>query len=362
MKILYVSMDNTPYGSRSHEVKVAEEFARQGHDVHLVVERQPQWTPESPKPDGIRSVSIYPVNEADKAIQIAAQLPNCDVGFSSSVSGANILAAWKSRTKSPVACQVLDIPLWRLIWHERAPWYRQWEPWHRALYEMNHLIVNTQVTKDDLDYAKKLYNETRPTPATSVVYYGIDVEEADKATADSRDKDSYPMAVHVSRLVPYKGIELSLAALALVGERIAYYVVGDGEDLMRLVQMDQLFGGGANFTRGISDASKFKVIKTADFGLFLAYNPHIPAQFPMESVYCGKPCIVADIPVNRERFLNHGVVYVNHLDSREVANAIKAIAKTKMTPEEALRERQWILENRSFRSHAKGILDTLETL
>lgn len=365
MDILYVGMDNSPYAGRSHEVKVAEELARRGHNVHLVVERQPTWTTASPKPENMK-VTIAPVNDASKAISIAKDLPTCDVGFGSSVSSAPLLAAWKTRTKRPVVTQVLDVPVWRLSWGQRAPWYDQWAPWHRALYEMDRLIVNTKQTEGDIKTTRELYQESRPTPPMTVVYYGIDVEEADRAKAQKRPEGGYPMAVGVSRLVPYKGFDLAIASLSTLKEKIAYYIVGDGEDLARLAHMDQMLFGGCTFTGGISDKSKFEVIKSSDFGLFLAYNPHIPAQFPMESAYCGKPCIVADTPVNRERFLDCGVRYVNPANTQEVANALREWREALPTgiklatgPDEW---REWIRENRSFQSHAAGVLQVLEAL
>ena len=213
MNILYIAMDAAPYSGRSHEIKVAEEFCKHGHSVHLVVERMPAWTPQDPKPENM-TVRVAPVNDAKQAIMIAKDLPKCDVGFASSVSGAPILAAWKTRTKKPVATQILDLPVWRLSWGQRAPWYDSWAPWHRGIYEMDHLIVNTNQTAKDLVTAMELYQETRPTPQTTTVYYGIDTEEADRAQAQKRPEGGYPMAVGVSRLVPYKGFDLAIAALA----------------------------------------------------------------------------------------------------------------------------------------------------
>ncbi|MDO8595269.1 MAG: glycosyltransferase, partial [Sulfuricaulis sp.] len=356
-------LDAAPYSDRSHEIKVAETLANLGHEVHLTVERTPLWTKESPKPAGIASVTVAEVNNPAKAAEIAAKLPDCDVGFASSVSGAPILAAWKKRTRKPVVAQVLDVPLWRLQFGDKAHWKKQWEPWHSALYEMSALIANTHQTVQDLAAAQKIYQEDRQPPPVAVVYYGIDTEAADQATAHLRPEGGYPMAVSVSRLVPYKGVEFAIAGLAILDTEIAFYVVGDGEDLMRLIQLDRIVYGLTTFTGGVSDKVKFEVIKTGDFGVGLAYNPHIPLQFPMESVYCGKPCLVADTAVNRERFLDKGVLYVNPMNTRAIADAIARLVKGDVfTAQEMAAHREWIMENRSFKSHATGVLSVLESL
>ena len=358
MKILYVAMDAAPYSGRSHEVKVAEHMASLGHEVHLVVERMPQW--DGGAPNGL-TVQVAPVNNPGQARQIAVGLPDADVGFASSVSGAPILEAWKARLGRRVVAQVLDVPVWRLWWRERAQWHIGWKPWHDALYAMDALVANTQQTVQDLATVKPWYVETRPTPPTEVVYYGIDTEEADRAQPAQLGggPDRYPLAVGVSRLVPYKGFDLAIAALSLLKTPVAYAIIGDGEDLWRLVQTDQLLNGSTQFLGGLSDAQKFSVLKAADFGLQLAFNRHIPLQCPMEVVYCGKPCIVADTPVNRERCLDKGVVYVNPADTRAVANAVQDI-HTRWTPDQLEGFRQWVLEHRSFRSHADGVLRVLQ--
>ena len=141
--------------------------------------------------------------------------------------------------------------------------------------------------------------------------------------------------------------------------RPQYRIVGSGEDQARLAQLGQFVGVDVALVGGVSDAQKFSLIKASDFGLCLAFNPSIPLQFPMEAAYCGKVSIIADLPINRERCLDKGVVYVDPFDTRQVAGAIEAVSDA--LPD-ASRHRDWIRENRSFASHARGIEKVLRAV
>jgi glycosyltransferase involved in cell wall biosynthesis len=203
-------------------------------------------------------------------------------------------------------------------------------------------------------------------PTTRVVYYGIDTETADAAQPIEliRDKTgTRKVAVSCSRLVPYKGYEWALSALSLVptDKRPGYIIIGDGEDLMRIGLLGQLTGAAPYFAGPVSDEEKFGIIKSADFGLYLAHNPNIPSQFPLESMYCGKPCIVHDVPINRERFGDHAL-YTNAFDTQETATVIREANQDRwdlLKPERRAASAEWIRQNRSFQSHANGILQVL---
>lgn len=358
MKIAYIGMDATNYGSPSHECKVARVLAEMGHEVLLLTEREPNWGNEI-LPAGLKSLA-GPVNIPNQAAGMAGMIPeDVDVAFASSASGAPIVASWMERTKKPGVAQVLDVPVWRLLWRDRAPWFEQWRPWFESLMCMTRLVANTERTSEDLHTAAVIYDYRRDDnarlPPTDVVYYGIDVDAADQTVAlDMPPSWHGRRCVGVARLVSYKGFDLAIAALSLVRieAQPRYLIVGAGEDQGRLAQLAQLSSVKAEILGGLSDTGKFGTIKAADFGLYLAFNPCIPSQFPMEAVYCGKACIVADLPINRERFLDHGVVYVDPFDTRQVAGAIEALSDA--VPD-ASRHAEWIRENRSFKSHARGI-------
>lgn len=356
-------MQHGAYQSASHECKVARVLAEKGHEVHLVVEQEVPW--DTPVPPSLR-VTVAPVNDYTKAEEIAKHLAkdSHDVGFASSVSGAPILKHWKVLTGKKACTQVLDVPMWRLVSGAAGPWLAQWRPWFDAMIKMDALIPNTQKTQKDFAVAAGLYGVVpdEVMPPSTVVYYGVDTEAADAAKPGTRLESGHQLACTVSRLVPYKGVDLAMFGIARlpVEKRPLLLVVGDGEDMARLYKLALRANVSTQFTGAVSDQGKFQCIRASDWGLGLQWLQHIPLQFPMESVACGKPCLVARTEVNLERFLDHGVSYVDPMDTEAVAEAILGMqaGKTRVSPEDTA----WVHANRSFHSHAEGVLRVLEGL
>lgn len=363
MKILYCGFDFATYSDVSHECRVARHLAEQGHDVELVVNRNPGW--DRPIPAQLHQ-QVQPLDHwlARQQYGHAATFPDADVAFASSASGAPFLVEWKKRTGRPVVAQVLDLPLWRLVHGPKAPWFDQWKPWFDALMRMDDIVVNTRQTAHDLLAAAKLYgHDPDRIPRITVVYYGIDTATADVAPPVSLEgvRKGAKVAVGCSRLVPYKGYEHAISALSLIPAetRPEYAIIGEGEDMARIVQFGQHCDVRPLFAGGVNDQLKFGIVKASDFGLALAFNRNIPFQFPLEAVYCERPCVVADTPINRERFLDHGVVYVNPFDTHAVADAVRDLVIDGSAHRPTPADLTWIMENRSFASHAREILVVL---
>lgn len=370
-------MNFSSYRAPSHEALVARHIAQQGHEVTFVVNQPPPW--DGPLPKTFRQV-VLPIDEALAKQQwdlVAKELlpeeNDVDVAFTASASGAPFLTEWRKKAKRPCVAQVLDVPMWRLRAGPKYPWHAQWRPWYDNLCRMDALVANTEQTRRDLMELPSIYGESgRNLPPISVVYYGIDTSMADKserAIIPRNEIGDKPIACVANRLVAYKGLELAIPALSLVPEssRPVYLIIGDGEDGLRLHQLAMLCGVDAKFVGGVDDATKWALIKASDYGLAPAYNPNIPFQYPMESVYVGKPCLVADTPINRERFCDEtgqprGVVFVNPFDTRAVADAVNhfgQLHREGMKPLRVAEDQEWIRENRSYASHAHGVLEAL---
>lgn len=373
MKLLYVAMDASPYAGRSHEILVAEEMAKE-NDVTLVCERWPTWGPKSPRPDGITSVIVDEVNNPQAASRIVQRVgSDFDAAFASSASGAPILAEWKKASGKAAICQALDVPVWRLEWGEKGPWFRQWEPWFKAMTQLDRLIVNTSRTLEDVKAASGFYQHpVDQLPPIDQVFYGVDTERCDQATGiEGLPPASNGWALTVGRLVFYRGVDLAIHALRNVDPRIrpTYGVVGVGDDAFRLAQTAQILGVETAMLGGLGDLEKYEAIKASKFGLCLSWNPNVPSQFPLECLYAGRPCIVADVPMHRERcgidsdwketnyYPKSGLAFVDAFDSKQASLAVlSTLENLDEWSKGAESRRDWIRENRSFQSHARGIL------
>ncbi|MBK6770469.1 MAG: glycosyltransferase [Ardenticatenales bacterium] len=121
--------------------------------------------------------------------------------------------------------------------------------------------------------------------ASTVVFPPVDVDAfaraADEATA-AQDADPYHLVV--ARLVPYKQIDLAIAAFNELGRRLV--IVGDGRDRARL---ERLAGPTVTFTGRLPDADVKRLLAGCvalvwpgieDFGLV-----------PVEAMAAGRPVI-----------------------------------------------------------------------
>lgn len=370
MRVLYLGMHfGGSYNSPSHEALQARSLAEMGHDVTFVVNQPPPW--KKPNPPKLHEI-VLPVDEALQRGRYDLLQPmvgdDFDVAFASSASGAPFLASWKRSTGRPAVTQVLDFPMWRLK-IDGGPWRDQWRPWFQALGAMDQVVFNTNVNRVHAESACKIYGkDVGFLGSPKVVYYGIDTEAIDEALAApgaARISGAPFQCCSTSRLVFYKGFDFGIMGLSRVAahERPAYAIVGEGEDHARLAQMASLLDVNVGFAGGCSDFEKGMIMKGSSFGLALAWNPEIPYQCPGEVVYSGRPCIIADTAINRERYGNHGVTYVDPFDPVVVGAAVTDIVRAgPPNGYDAKREAAWIKEHRSFRSHAEGVVEVLENV
>lgn len=388
MRVLYVAMDPAVQSTRPAEAKVAVALSRLGHHVEFVCEDVA--THEPLVGVGVtehRVPAEASLNVAARATDPLEALPNgvlkaaleCDVAFATSQSGAPLLAAWKRRTNGkPAACQVLDVPVWRLSLGDRGPWLGEWRRWFEALSFLDRIIANAQQTAQDGEQCvRDYYRDEWALPPSSVVYYGVDTMEADRAegVVFSSTMETFleksGLAVSLGRLVHYKGHDLVMQALRQVPQeaRPTLGVIGDGDDHQRLLEYASLLGLPILMTGLVTDAGKWGVLKRAQVGLSLNHNRHVSTLAPLEYVYAGVPGIVSDLPINRERYgpivgAANGLRCVDPFDSARVADQVRAIVwpRPSLRIERLEASQAWIRENRSLTSQALGIHGILNVL
>ena len=192
-----------------------------------------------------------------------------------------------------------------ITWHEfwGPYWWRYLGPgglpgWlsERALFTAEHHISVSWKTKHDLLRA----GLRKPVP---VVPNGVDVEFIQAIPPDELESD----VIFVGRLIPEKGVDLLLRALAEVKREIPdvrAVIIGDGPERKRLEHMARnlgleknvLFTGFLPYKRVIAlmKASKVFVLPSRREGF---------GMVALEAMACGLPVVTLNAPMNAARFL-----------------------------------------------------------
>lgn len=371
MKILYIGMDNTNYGSRSHEIRVAELMAKRGYDVTLCCERMPNFEGDPiPKTLDIHAMPvdklrisgllrglierlrrkkelgtyIMSVNKGlrrggfrlvrglieglqrekkfDELVEKLQKEKKFDIIFGSSISATDISIKLGRKFNIPVLSQVLDIPIWQLhpykIWNEH---FRIWRYWLKYLVLSDKIVVNNEVTKRDLiDFAKELDLIKNSDLDISVIPYGINTLTFDRIPAQKE----LDQMIFASRLVLYKGLDLLIEAMSLVKNPPKLIVVGNGAERQKLEKSAKDKNVDCNFLGAIPDKDKIREIKKSKFMVYPSITDHIAGLPPIEALYCKKPCICFDIKIIHDLYEDH-VEYVPRGDINLLAEKIGSL-------------------------------------
>ena len=343
MNILYLGMINDKFDGRNHEVRVAETMAKMGHNVYLVVQRKPKYEPgEKPKKlfifpmpvdkgpliyqmiglgSGVKEKHLLSLDGIDKEKKF-------DIIFSSSASGAPLAYRLKKRYNCKSIVQVLDIPMWLIKNKElktRLMYTRRWKKWVPYLMAANRLIVNNQITVEELPQLLEIFKIKGEFPGVRIIQYGITTQLIDEIPVQ---KESDQM-IFLSRLVKHKGIDLLLKAVSLVKNAPKLVILGGGQERKKLEKLAIKLGINVEFKGGVSDKKKITEIKKSKFMIYTSTTESIAGLAPLESLYCEKPCICFDIRILKELYHNH-VEYVPKGNVKELAKKIDELNNNKL--------------------------------
>lgn len=146
-----------------------------------------------------------------------------------------------------------------------------------------------------------------------VVPYGIDIEALETLAAadtgvDSWRGDEAPLLLFVGRLVPYKGVDVLIRALARVKARLV--VAGDGPERQTLEQLARASGvnGRVRFAGAVSDQQVAALYRACDaFVLPSVTRAEAFGMVQLEAMAFGKPVISTDLPSGVPWVNQHGV-------------------------------------------------------
>ena len=306
MQILYLGLNNTPYGSRSHEVRIAESLARLGEEVTLCCEREVNFEGDV-KPENL-DIRILPVTKLSWLQMRKICRKKFDIVFGSCIMVTPATIKLGKRLSLPVVNQLFDIPMWRL----NIPYYKKiWNGWLKELVISDAIVVITQVTEKDL--AKLI-----PLP-TNIFYLPYSI---DKTTIDGIiDQEEDNQAIIVSRLEPHRNVDLALEAVSLVSHPSRLVIIGEGSERKKLEKIAKEKKIDALFLGAISDRDKILEMKKSKFMIYPSANEHIFGLAPLEALYCKKPCICFEVEVLKG-VLGNSVDYVAKGDVTALAKRI----------------------------------------
>lgn len=353
MRILMFGMDVTNYGSPSLEIRVGNYLAHLGHPTCLFVEREPKFDKDE-KSDNFE-VNVLPVASfslgrteltSDQISLILSKGKDCDVIYGSSITSVMLTIYFAEKLNLPVVSLVHDVPSWRFAFKE---YVEQWKRWLGLLAKSTKTIAVTEATKNTL---KRFI----PTLDVEVIYYGIDHVTAD-SVPEPKQEDCM---CSVSRHVWYKALELLFYTIKKFNLSYPLKLIGGGPETRRYIETASYCRAQAVFLGPVSDKEKFKTIKASRFGVYPDICEYISGLFPLESLYCKRPCIVWDTPVNRERFQN-AVEYVPIFDLESLGEKISFMIENPDYCRKRGKEgRKFVAENRTYKQLSNGLLRVME--
>ena len=226
-----------------------------------------------------------------------------------------------------------------LINFESANWFNKyspikrdeklWDQW-KSCCEDNCLILSS--AEESQKYAKKFYTDyPRKTtfavwnpPINSIVADSISIEKQEnRLVAITRLMDQHKGA---SDLLEMIGHEMSGFTLVLLLGRNAI----DESFKQELDDRCAQFNVKYEIKIQLSDKEKFKEIKKASLMLFPSYFEGYGYP-PLESLYCGTPCIAYDLPVLRE-ITNNSLHFIEVADALGFKKKIGEVLAQKLDP------------------------------
>lgn len=273
-----------------------------------------------------------------------------DVAFASSLAYAPAAIFFARRKSVPSVVQILDIPLWRFGLDPKSEWWAAILP--MLVDYVDVIIVNTKVTEDIL------IKMGVPKDKITRIYIGVNLRAVGKGTG---------MMTHhaiccVSRNVFHKALELGLFAFAMSNANTTLKLIGHGEEQMRLELLADMMNLNVKFLGFVSERIKIQEISSSLFGIYPDICPTIGGLFPLESLACGRPCIVWDMGVHRDRY-GDCVEYVPLYDVKAFADKMNYLLDNPSYREERGEiGKEWVLKNRTYKLHAEKLTEVLSKL
>lgn len=371
MNICFICSDMQTYGefSKSNDVYVAENLAQLGHSVTVITYKEQKYK-DNQTPDGMSFIVmdlIKNILTEEQREQLGKS--KFDFVFCTSINLASLTTQISQLNKCFSGIMVLDIPTWRLQNSDKyLPWRRQWAGWLKELESIDIIFANTSITTKYLN----IISDNNLKERIISTNYGIDIKEIEKILPQEKENS----ILYVGSLVYHKGLDLLLYSLSLIENAPTLHIIGAGHGdeksyfekgnqiPFRYSDMAYLLGVKCVFYGGLDNDSKFTLMKKSKLCVLPQYTQTVPSIVPLESVYCGTPCLVNDTEINREN-LGDTVIFAKDIgDTRQLADKITSCLTDDFQQEfneNQNKFKEWIRINRSTRRVAmdihRGIMD-----
>ncbi|MDO8623116.1 MAG: glycosyltransferase family 4 protein [archaeon] len=359
-------MDPVNYGdtSKSSELYIAEEMAKEGNEVFLFTD-QKQYEKLYENYQNIK-VIILKIQDKKFLEEYSEKLDEykSDIVFATSISAYDIVSLFSKRWNAKSSIFILDIPTWQLYFQNRNDHIRnQLE----KIKDFDIIFTNTSITKKIIMQLNKNIQEEK----LEAIYYPVPLEESDKVKA----KEKKHQVVFVGNLSFHKGIEILFYAFTMFSDPPELIIIGTsyGDEMViklpndtlistRLMNLKNELNIKVKFLGNASNDEKFNIIKESKLAVFPQFSKSIPSIAQLECSYSGTPTIVSDTLINREN-CGESVNYItDFFNTRTWTEKIFESINNKEYEKENKKQREWIIENRSPKVITKKILDRFKQL
>jgi L-malate glycosyltransferase len=369
MKIIYFSLDYTP-----HDHRFLSALSESEHQIYYVrLQQGPRQTESRPVPGNIKMVQWA----GGRKVFEWKDLPKLTLDFRRVVSQIkpDLVHAGPIQTCAFIAALAGVRPLLTMSWGfdlmkdvQRGKWWQ---------FATRYTLKRSTFFTSDAQVTRDMAVKYGMNPEKTVVFpWGVDLEHF-KPTVEGRPQtDNSPSTVHRPSSgftlfcnrswEPNYGVDVLARAFVTVArqrEDVSLLLLGGGSQGTAIRKI--LLGGGVedrvSFPGHVNNADLPRYYQMADLYISASHVDGSSVSL-MEALACGLPCLVSDIPANKEwvREGYNGWLFRDGDHQELAAKILQAMKRREKLPEIAQNARATAEEKADWPKNARVLLETYE--